>query len=371
LHRPSYRPRLEELEKRLVPITSVNDLTTLTVSDLITNLVGPNVRVSNVTYTGADKAAGIFSGGSNSVGIGSGVVLSTGSAINVAGPWSSTVSSVDNNQASDPSLDQIATGSTNHDAAVLQFDFVPQGNVLAFKYVFGSDEYNTPGTSTDFVGSQFNDVFAFFLNGKNVALLPGTTTPVSINNVNDGNSFNSYPAKNPQYYIDNSTGTYNTQMNGFTKVLSVVLPVNPGQTYHIKLAIEDVNDALLDSWVLIQAGSFSTVNVKTYRPLRYTYNPVNQTFNGDVTVTNTGSQNLSGPLFLVFPHLPTGSVLVNATGKTPKGSSFVPSGIPYIKIPGGLKAGQSVHVSISLTDPNNVNLGTFFLNYPMEITGAF
>ena len=48
-------------------------------------LVGPGVTISNATITGAPEATGTFVGGQASVGIDTGVVLSTGQAINVTG----------------------------------------------------------------------------------------------------------------------------------------------------------------------------------------------------------------------------------------------------------------------------------------------
>ena len=65
---------------------------------------------------------------------------------------------------------------------MLKFDFVPTGSKVKFNYVFGSTEYNF------YVNSSFNDVFAFLVNGVNYALVPSSTTPVSINNVNCGQS---------------------------------------------------------------------------------------------------------------------------------------------------------------------------------------
>ena len=62
---------------------------------------------------------------------------------------------------------------------------------------------------TDFVG-RFNDVFGFFLTAPdgapvNMALIPGTNLPVSINDVNDGNPDNDppIPPANSQFYINN------------------------------------------------------------------------------------------------------------------------------------------------------------------------
>ncbi|MGI6777887.1 MAG: choice-of-anchor L domain-containing protein [Acetivibrionales bacterium] len=44
---------------------------------------------------------------------------------------------------------------------------------------------------------------AFSLMGENVALIPGTDTPVSINNINGGNPYGGENASYPQYYINN------------------------------------------------------------------------------------------------------------------------------------------------------------------------
>ena len=117
----------------------------------------------------------------------------------------------------------------------------------------------------EFAGSSFNDVFAFFLNGTNVAVLSDRVTPVSINNVNNGWGAN--PPKNSHYYRDNSAGTsggnpatapFRTQMDGLTTVLRVTAAVIPGKINHIKLAIADVADYSFDSVVMIRAGSFQT-----------------------------------------------------------------------------------------------------------------
>jgi len=107
----------------------------------------------------------------------------------------------------------LITSSTN-DAAVLEFDFVPTQSTISFQYVFASEEYN------EYV-DQYNDVFGFFVNSQNIALIPGSSDPVTINNVNNGD--------NPQYYRDNDYGDfsqntpYPTQFDGFTSVLQATL----------------------------------------------------------------------------------------------------------------------------------------------------
>lgn len=94
---------------------------------------------------------------------------------------------------------------------------------------------------------------------SNIAMLPGTATAVSINNVNYGNSYGSN-VSNPQYFVNNDLsdggGALNTEMDGLTVVLSVQAKVTPGVVHHIKLAIADAGDHILDSNVFIKAGSF-------------------------------------------------------------------------------------------------------------------
>lgn len=246
-------------EKTLQPVNSstdpivTNDLNSgLTPTDLVNNLLGGGVSVSNVVYTGANCAAGTFSGGTGIIGFESGIILSSGNISNVIGPNDSPSKTTDNGLPGDASLDALIPGYTTYDASVLEFDFVPTSSVITFQYQFGSEEY------PEYVNSPFNDVFGFFLNGVNLALIPGTTTPVSINNVNNGNPSGNYPsfATNPNYFIDNTAGTLNTQLDGLTVVFSATAQVNAGVANHIKLAIADAGDHVLDSDVFIQASSF-------------------------------------------------------------------------------------------------------------------
>src|SRR3972149_4519331 len=61
----------------------------LTPNDLATQLGGAGVTVSNVTYAGADVAAGRFTGGTGIIGFDAGVVLSSGDIADTVGPNSS------------------------------------------------------------------------------------------------------------------------------------------------------------------------------------------------------------------------------------------------------------------------------------------
>jgi hypothetical protein len=279
----------------------VNDLTdsTLSAQALAQSLVGPGVQISNVTYTGALRAAGNFTSSSNILGFTSGIVLSTGSVRDVVGPNCSADISVDNGEPGDADLNTIVgEGNDTNDAAVLEFDFVPTSSVISFQYVFASDEYN------EFV-FDFNDVFGFFLTDKstgtktNIALIPGTDLPVSINNVNDGNPLGTNPV-NPQFYINNdfqfpTAAPVDTEMNGLTVVFTAQAQVTPNNAYHIKLAIADANDFALDSNVFVQAGSL-TSSTLTLTPgtLAFGNQQVGTTSTSQpITVTNVGSQTVT------------------------------------------------------------------------------
>jgi chitodextrinase len=221
----------------------------ISAQDLVQQMLGAGVSVSNVTYTGPAVAAGTFTGDPAILGFGDGILLTSGSVQNVAGPNVSDSITLDNGGNGDANLDALIPGYTTYDATMLEFDFVPTNNVISFQYVFGSDEYN------EWVGSPYNDVFGFFVNGVNVAdniaRIPGTTTAVSVNNVN----LNSYAP----YYQNNeiaSGAPVNTELDGLTTVISAQATVVANQTNHIKLAIADAGDHILDSAVFIKTGSF-------------------------------------------------------------------------------------------------------------------
>ncbi len=263
--------------------------TSLTPQQLVQNvLLGPGITATNITYTGYANAIGKFVSVNTGLGIDSGIVMTSGSVIandplgfgnfGPMGPNTSGSDGVANNGGGDPDLTAIS-GSQTFDAAILEFDFVSQSDSVKFRYVFGSEEYS------DFVNTSFNDAFAFLLSGitvtlpsTNIALIPNTTTAVTINNVNNGNTFAGPapgPCMNCTYYVDNpSFDAFNNpvvspydqlQYDGFTTVLTAAYPVVCGETYHIKLVIADCLDQSFDSGVFLEAGSFRAgeINVST------------------------------------------------------------------------------------------------------------
>ena len=245
---------------------------TQTPTQLINNvLLGMGVTASNITINGsplnANNAQGnvaSFTNTNPAFPISSGLLLTTGNAIAAQGPNNST--NLSNNLpatasvASDPHLNILAAGTVTN-GVVLEFDFIPTGDTLNFRYIFGSEEY------PEFSPSTFNDAFGLFLwgpgitgpyalagypNGANIATIPGGI-PVTINNVGD--------ASNTQYYVFNDNGsTYGNaiQYDGTTVLLTAAASVQCNQTYHIKLAISNVSDQAYDSGVFLEANSFSS-----------------------------------------------------------------------------------------------------------------
>ena len=139
-----------------------------------------------------------------------------------------------------PELVAINGGDSIWDANVLEFDIVPKGNFISLDYVFASEEWPLFHCQTD-----GTDVMGIFLSGpgivgqKNIAVLPGTTTPINPHTVFPPNTpcHPEAPAGSP-WYVDN-TGGQNIIFNGFTKVMRAASIVQPCQTYHLKIMIAD------------------------------------------------------------------------------------------------------------------------------------
>ncbi len=214
---------------------------TLTAGQLVESILGEGVSFQNVVYTGSSNAAGVFSNGTQAgLSIVQGIILSSGSAAGAIGPNNNSGYSVSNGTAGDADLSALINGATTNDASILEFDFIPVSEEISFNFILGSEEY------PEFLN--FHDVFGFFVNGTNIALLPGTNTPIAINTVNH--------LTNSQYYISNTPAVYDIQCDGFTTTFAVTATVSPGVINHIKLAVADMGDSALDTWVFLEQGSF-------------------------------------------------------------------------------------------------------------------
>lgn len=260
---------------------------TLTPEQLVQNvLLGSGVTVSNVTFNGGPATtmsmqAGQFDGTSSNIGMATGLILATGDDTLANGPndFGGGTAGGGNFGFGDPDLTQFLNGTQTNDAAILEFDFIPNGDTLRFNYVFGSEEYD------EWTCSGFTDAFGFFLSGPgiagpysngaiNIALVPGTTVPIAINSVNlgvPGSAGNAATCaaldpnwtNNNVYYVQNNPVGPTVEYDGFTVVLEAFAVVQCGQQYHIKLAIADASDTILDSGVFLEGGSFTSTAAVT------------------------------------------------------------------------------------------------------------
>src|SRR5690554_3246936 len=227
-------------------------------------LLGQGVEVSNINFTGAAQAIGTFDANNASVPIKEGIIITTGT-INQGpngphGPNNRADAGMNNGAGGFNKLQNLVGGTQTYNAAILEFDFIPYSDTVRFKCVFASEEY------PEYVNSEFNDVFAFFISGpgisgeKNMAITPGTNQPVTINNVNHLHPTNSIYY---QYNGDGNTAPYNNnpyyvQYDGMTKPLEAVSKVQCGETYHLIIAIADVGDPVWDSGIFLEKNSLNS-----------------------------------------------------------------------------------------------------------------
>jgi subtilisin-like proprotein convertase family protein len=220
-----------------------------TAQQLAEILAGPNITVTNATLTGAGSASGSFGSGNSSIGFDSGVILSSGNINEAPGPNGSNNTGVNLGTGGTAQMTALA-GVGTQDAITLEFDFEVQSSFIQFNYVFASEEYPEFAPPNN---SGFNDVFAFFISGpgitgeENIALVPATTNPVTINNIN--------AVTNNQYYIDNAGGA-DVEYDAFTTILEASRNnLTACAVYHLKLVIADAGDGIYSSAVFLQENS--------------------------------------------------------------------------------------------------------------------
>ena len=213
-------------------------------------LAGPNITINSATLTGGATASGSFDGTSSNLGMAGGVILSNGDVGGAPGPNNSNGGGDNLGQPGTAQMDSMA-GALSFDAITLEFSFNVQSDFIQFQYIFASEEYPEYAPPNS---SSFNDVFAFFISGpgisgeENIALVPGTTSSVSINNIN--------AVTNNQYYIDNVGGA-TVQYDAWTTILTAERQgLVPCQEYTMKLVIADAGDPDWSSAVFLLENSF-------------------------------------------------------------------------------------------------------------------
>lgn len=288
---------------------------TLTPAQLVDGFLvptGSGTAVSNVNFRGCLNVSGKYQLGSfttsgtttSQMGFTSGLVISTGNtaqipltpgtnpgsvaqmSTNYVSGTSGEIRSSNSAAGQDADAAALIAPENYYNAAILEFDFIPQSNIISFNYVFGSEEYDDQSGSAfgiNYNCSAYHDKFAFLLSGPgisggqgyqndavNIARL-SNNSEVSINSVNSGvvGSSGGFPsaanclAANPAWTTSPSAEFQGfidgTELNGNTIVLTASYDgLTPGLTYHIRLVIADAKDGAYDSVVYLEAGSFTT-----------------------------------------------------------------------------------------------------------------
>lgn len=262
----------------------------------MTNLLdGPGLAVNNLSITrGVSQQYGIFSGGADVWGVGTGVFLNTGNLGSIQAPNNGAAFSHNTKvQYLDPDLGKISPNA-KYDPAIIEFDITPSGDRVNFVFAFGSEEY------PEYVCSSFNDAFGLFVSGpglsgtQNAAFLPDTGDAIAVNNVNGGKpGANANGAacnlNNIAYFVDNGNGGGGTatQLDGYTRPITASLGgLTPGQRYRVKLALADAGDPAYDSGAFFKWLT-STNSTPVDLSLQATASTTAPAWNSEVEITYT------------------------------------------------------------------------------------
>lgn len=224
------------------------------VTPLVNQLFTGCSQVLSVNASGNMLSRGSFTNGMAAIGMQSGIILSTGKITdaNTANFNGSTFFTY--NFPGDATLASYYGMATTYDAASITITTVAQGDKMELRYVFASEGYEYDYTNQgkpEGVGIFVTGPapFAAPYNNYNIALVPGTNTPVCIDSVNSG--------INSHVYNQTMFGSALMQYDGFTDPLTASFFTVPCQTYTIKIVVADFNKNF-DSAVFIEAGSIKS-----------------------------------------------------------------------------------------------------------------
>ncbi|MFY7936917.1 MAG: choice-of-anchor L domain-containing protein, partial [Flavobacterium sp.] len=298
---------------RHITISTQNDpspgLFQYTVQQLVENVLIDSdcANVSNFTSS-ANCGIGYFNANNSNFQFDAGMVLRCGNVVQTQGHYAGNENSSVCSGTGDAELLAISQAngqfSTINDVTFVKFNFTPLTNNFSFNFIFASNEYGQ-------FQCNFADVFAFILTdlvtnvSTNIAVIPGTTTPVSVLNIRD-NAFNAGCASvNPDLFDtfnpDIPANQTSFNMIGYTVPLTASATVIPNNPYSIKLVIGDYQDSILDSAVFIEAGSFNvgTANIEgtgpfAGLPIDYTIAENTALCDGDCRMIQAGSSPIAG-----------------------------------------------------------------------------
>ena len=235
------------------------------VKDVLVN--SPCVQLSNFQSQG-NCGIGYFSSSNPNFPFQEGVVIRSGNANFSGGQYTGSNNSSTCSNMGDSQLLAISQANGNsqtiNDASFLKFDFVSSLSQISFDFIFASNEYGA------YQCSSFSDVFAFILTdlntgiSQNLAVIPGTNTPVSISTIRNSLYSSGCPSVNPELFSTYNIGvpSSSTAMNmiGYTVPLTASANIISNNPYSIKLVIGDSGDSSFDSAVFLKANSLNIGN---------------------------------------------------------------------------------------------------------------
>ena len=227
---------------------------------------GTNVTSRTGTTYGSSNGIGYFENTNSAFPFSNGVVLSTGDVTKIPAPNTTILSDGIPAWSGDSDLEAnllsqsgITINSIN--ASYIEFDFQPKTPNFDFSFLFASEEYGTSQCS-------FSDAFAFLLKdvtaggtNVNLAVIPSTAIPVSVETIRD-NAYNpSCPSANPNYFGAFNGGGFGPAINFNGQTVSMLASatgLDITHVYRIKLVIADGgNNTGYDSAIFLEANSFN------------------------------------------------------------------------------------------------------------------
>ncbi|WP_152487243.1 T9SS type B sorting domain-containing protein [Winogradskyella psychrotolerans] len=234
----------------------------LPLQQLIQQNLGQNcVEISNISSPvngsiNGFNSFGHFERANSSFPFENGILLTTGN-VNSAGNIlnSNPLNEGDDTWQTDTDLENALGISNTQNATSIQFNFISVANQIQFNYLLASEEYQQEFPCF------YSDGFAFLIREagssapySNIALVPGTATPVNTNTIHD--QIEGFcAAENETFFEGYNVG--DTNYNGRTTVLTATAAIQPNVEYQIKLIIADQTDNNFDSAVFIEGNSFN------------------------------------------------------------------------------------------------------------------
>lgn len=195
-------------------------------------LLGEGLTLVSATFSGAAASSGLYTKGP--LGIRDSIVLTTGDAVDVIpGPGTKDEISKSNGGSGNSMCEALNGGVVSFDTAFLSMDVILQPGFTGFssEFIFSTEEY------PEWVGSDFNDVFGIYIDGKQVAYdTDGKSVDVS------GPSFTPSSVLTPP-----ASGS---SMDGSTPILWSGHTAAPGP-HKIDIFICDTGDRLMDSALFV------------------------------------------------------------------------------------------------------------------------